>query len=785
MQQIRHNLKSNKLHIVVLVLISALLSSCSIRKFVPEGKYLVKSNKVVIEEKGTEISKSGVSKYISLKPYKGTLQTNLPTWIYYQSDLNPRSKFWGWMNRNFGREPIYYDKAEADNSSVQMMRYVDNVGYFHSKVSHTLKLKERRKLARVTYHVYPAKPYYVNSIEYDIGDTLMERFIMRDSANFDLGVGDIYNAYALSDQRDMITERLKNSGYYYFNHSNIQYEVDSNFMNHSLSIKMKVAANELAHRRYRINDISIYPNFSLFRMNEKPTDSASLTVKVGRRQLPNTLDFYYFGKLRVKPSTFSHSIQIVEGMPYMQRSVTSTYEALSNFSILGNVNIQFDSVPHDSLNLLDCRITMQQNDAHSFTVQAEGTHSDGDLGIKGSLSYTNRNIFHGAEVLRLSVKGGLEAQKIIDINATENGGKERVFNTWELGLTGSLLFPKFLSPFQLTTFSRDFQPTTSVTLGLNSQVRYYYSRYISSASFTYDWKSSYRVKHSFSPIFLNSVKIDKINPIFQDFLDNETNQRKKNQYTSHLLLGARYSFIYNTQRINQQGSFFYVRADLESSGNLLSLFNNTKLMSEEEGTHTIWGIHYAQYVRTSFDVRQHLDLGKDNWLVFRQFIGIGVPYGNSSDLPFERSFYAGGANSLRGWVYRGVGPGCYQPTSGDFEKIGDIQLEMNAEYRFPIYNIFNGAVFVDAGNVWTYHPNEAMPGSEFRFNNFYKQLALDAGFGVRIDVSFLIIRLDLAYAMRNPYPDENGSYWRFFKAINTGDLSQSNWKMNIGIGYPF
>ena len=778
-------MKNNKLHIIVLILVSALLSSCSIRKFVPEGKYLVKSNKVVIEKKDTEISKSGVSKYISLKPYKSSLQTNIPTWIYYQAELRPKSKFWAWLYRNFGREPIYYDKAEADNSALQMMRYIDNVGYFHSKVNHTLELKERRRLARVTYHVYPTEPYRVNSIEYEIGDTLMERFIMRDSAKFGVDTGDIYNAYTLSDQRDMITERLKNSGYYYFNHSNIQYEVDSNFMNHTLSVKMKVDPKEIAHRRYRINNISIYPDFSVLKMNGKPTDSASLTVKVGRRQLPNTLDFYYFDKPRVKPSTFEHSIQIVEGMPFMLRNVTSTYEALANYNLFGNVNIQFDSVPNDKRNLLDCRITMQQNDTHSFTMQAEGTHSDGDLGIKGSLSYTNRNIFHGAEMLRIGVKGGLEAQKIIELNATENGGNSRVFNTWELGLTGSLTFPKFLSPFALTTFSRDFQPTTSIALGSNTQTRYYYSRFISSASFTYDWKSNYRFKHSLSPIYFNGVRISNIRPDFQEFLDNETNQRKKNQYTSHMLFGMRYSFIYNTQRINQEGSFFYIRADLESSGNLLSLFNKTKLMSEENGVHKIWDIPYAQYVRTSVDLRQHLDMGNNCWFVFRQFVGLGIPYGNSEDLPFERSFYVGGANSLRGWVYRGVGPGGYVPTGNDFEKIGDIQLEMNAEYRFPIDDIFNGAVFVDVGNVWSFHPNEDMPGSEFKFNNFYKQLAMDAGFGLRIDVSFLIIRLDLAYAMRNPYPNENGNYWRFLRALTTGDISQSNWKLNIGIGYPF
>ena len=771
-------MQGKRFHIIILVISTLLFSSCSIHHFVPDDKYLVKSNKVVIEQKGTNISKSGVSKYISLKPYKAALQTNLRTWIFFKSNTKPNSKFWSWLNKNFGNEPVYYDKAEADNSSIQMMRYIDNVGYFNSKVNHTVEFEGGRKLAWVTYHIYPSQPYTINKIEYNIGDSLMESYIMRDSSKFELNEGDIYNAYALKDQRNVITERLKNSGYYYFNHNNIQYEVDSNYMNHTLSIKMNVASNPIAHKQYFIRNISVYPNFSIFKMNEQPSDSAKLTVKVGRRKMSNTLDFYYFGKLNVKPQTFEHSIHIFEGMPYNLRSVTRTYETIGNLGLFGNVNIQFDSVPSDSLNLLDCRITMQQKDKHSFTIQAEGTRSDSDLGIKGSFSYTNRNIFHGAEVFKLSLKTGIEAQKIIDLTETE-GGNSKVFNTRELGITASLLFPKFMSPFKLTTFSRDFQPTTSISLGFNSQVRYYYSRYISSATFSYDWKSSYRVRHTLTPISLNSVKIDHINPTFQAFLDAETNQRKKNQYTNHLLLGLRYSIIYNTQRITQQGSFAYFRADLETSGNLLSLFNNTKLMSEENGVHKIWNVPYAQFFRTNFDIRQHIDLGKNNWLVFRQLIGLGLPYGNSEDLPFERSFYSGGANSLRGWIYRGVGPGAYIPTSNDIEKIGDMQLELNAEYRFPVYNIFNGAIFVDAGNVWTYNANESTPGGEFKFNEFYKQIAMDAGLGVRIDVSFLLLRLDFAYAMRNPYPDATGNYWRFNNSFF------GNWRMNLGIGYPF
>ena len=764
------------LHIILLILAVASLSSCNIRRFVPEDKYLVKKNTVVIQEKNTEISKSGLSSYIVLKPYKNALQPNIPFWIYYKSKQLPESKFWTWMNKTFGKEPVYYEKSEADHSATQMMRYLDQVGYFHSKVTH--QVSTQRKEAKIKYLVTPTQPYRINKIEYVIDDSLMERYIMRDKESFPLHEGDIYNEFDMKELRELITERLRNSGYYFFKRDNIHYEVDSNFLNHTLSITMRVSKNELSHKRYYINDISIYPDFSVLKMNERPTDSATLLIEIGKRKFPNTLNFYYYNKPRVKPQTFSRSIQIVERMPYNLRSVTNTYRSLGNFRLFSNVNITFDTVskPNDTLNLLDCKITMQQNNVHSFTVQAEGTNSDGDLGIKGSLSYSNKNIFHGAEVLQLSLKSGLEAQSIIQLNDTFD--INRTFNTREFGVTASILFPKFLSPFHLSNISRDYQPTTSIALGFNSQIKFYYSRYISSASFSYDWKSSYFLRQTFSPVYLNSVKISNINPLFQAFLDAETNQRKKDQYTSHLILGTRYSFIYNTQNINKEGSFFYLRADLESSGNMLSLLNNTKLMNEKDGHHEFLGIRYAQYIRNSFDVRQHLFLGRESWLVFRQFVGFGVPYGNSKDLPFERSFYVGGANSLRGWTYHGVGPGGFNPiVSTDVERIGDIQLEANAELRFPIYNIFNGAIFVDAGNVWTMFPNTAMPDGEFKLDTFYKQIALDAGLGLRIDVSFLILRLDFAYAMRNPYIDETGSYWRFGKG--------KNWAINMGIGYPF
>lgn len=760
-----------------MILVSALvliMSSCSLRRYVPEGKYLVKKNVVVVENDSTDINKSKLSDYISQKPYKESLDSEMPFWIYYNSKAHPDSRFWKWLNEAMGSEPTYYEKTEANYSAKQIALYLGNTGYPNSKVKSSVQAKRHK--AVVTYTVTPSRPYRISKIDYIIDDSVMANYIMLFEKDFPVAVGDIYNAYTLNDQRELITERLKNVGYYFFTRDNIHYDADSCFKNHTMEITMRVTNNKISSRKYLINDINIFPNFSLSRMNDKPSDTITLVTEVGRRKMKNELHFYYFGKPKVRPQTITQSINLLQRAPYRQQNVSLTYNGLSNFQIFSNPNIEFDTVPNDSLYLLDCRITMQQNDTHSFTVQAEGTNSDGDLGIKGSLSFTNRNIFHGAEVFQLNLKAGLEAQTI-NMEMTS----ESVFNTKEIGISGSLLFPRFISPIPFRDFARDYQPTTSITLGLNTQVRYYYSRYIATASYSYDWKNFKRYRHTFTPIYLNTVKISNMKPAFEELLSQEHNQRKKDQYTSHLLLGAKYSFVMNTQDLQNQNSFIYFRTDIETSGNLISLFNNTKFITESHGNHELFGIRYAQYVRSSFDFRQHVNLKEDHWFVFREFLGLGIPYGNSKDLPFERSFYAGGTSSLRGWNYRGVGPGGCVPNEQDIEKIGDLQLEANFEYRFPIYNIVNGAFFVDAGNVWTYWPNEDLPGSEFKFNQFYKQIALDAGFGIRLDLSFLIVRIDLARALRNPYQNVNGHYWRF----DYDETYENSWRLVAGIGYPF
>ena len=783
-------MQKRHLHIILTCLAALLLSSsCSIRRFVPKDSQFLYKNKVVIQDTPVEFTKSDVKAYITQEPFKTGIPYKWGLWFYYVTEKS-QGKFWKWINTHLGTVPEYYDNDAAINSAKQIEQYLNNRGYFNSKVTLETKRKSKRKrhLTRAVYTIHPSQPYRINKINYQIEDTVLAPHLMRIESRFPAKVNDIYNAYTLDEQRTYITEYLRNAGYYFFNKDYITYEVDSSFNDHSLEITMKIAnmtdrnsGKSYPHKRYHINQINIFPNYTPIRANVHPIDSATITFPTGFQNMSNTLHFYYHEPPRIRPSTFSQIIQVVQGSPYRLRQVSQTYNALSNLKIIGNSSIEFDTVPgrKDSLNLMNCNIYLRMADQHAFKVQTEATNTGGDLGISGSVTYTNKNIFHGSEVLQLSVKGGLEAQQISDLG--ETGDEGQLFNTGELVFNSSIFIPKFLSPIPMSTFVWDYQPRTTFSLGSSIQVRYAYSRYITMSSFGYDWKANPRLHFIVSPINLNFVKVNPT-PEFQAILDQESNQRLKDQYTNHLIFGGKYTLIYNNQNsITKPRHYIYLRTTLESSGGILSLFNRTKLITNNDDHHELLGIRYSQYLRGDIDFRQYNRLGEKSMLIFRQFIGFGIPYGNSYDMPFERSFYAGGSTGMRGWYYRKLGPGSYVPSedSPNIERIGDLQLELNAELRFPVHGNINGAVFTDVGNIWNYHANELLPGGEFHFNSFYRQLAMDAGIGIRYDVKVAVIRLDLSMPLRYPYPNSEGRYWNF------RDMSILQIHPVLNIGYPF
>ncbi|MBR6439150.1 MAG: BamA/TamA family outer membrane protein [Bacteroidales bacterium] len=772
--------------VILLSLVIIGFASCAVRKYVPEGKAILVEYKIVndtsrqnlpsydlkkYEIPKYDITKSEISNYIIQRPNKTFLGWMPRVWIYYKTQYKTK-KFSKWINRNLGVEPVYYNHALTTDSKKLVENYLDNTGFFKSKVV-TEKTENKRKRAKVVYKVIKTEPYTIRNIDYKIYDSAIYSEIKKIEDDLLVKTGDNYNVYTMDKDRDLIMNHLRDNGYYFFTKEYIVYEVDTNLRQRKADVRLRIDGKK--HDKYYINKVFVYPNHKPKLANVTVNDTIPFTFSLRKNGPKYTTHFVHGKKPKINPKTFNQVIQIHEGDEFSQKKVSQTYRALGSLKIYSLSNITFDTVrsSNDTMKLLNCTIKLQKGKLHHYNIQIEGTNSGGDLGALGSISYRNNNIFRGSEVFRVTIRGGVQAQKVSDVVVDEG-----IFNTKEFGIDASILFPRFLSPISLHRFVIEYQPKTLLSTGYNVQIRPLYARHIVTTSFGYNWKATNTIEHYLTPINLNIVKLLPTE-LFEFLLDFETNQRIKDQYTDHLIFGLSYSFIFNNQNVNKNHDFVYFKADIETSGNALSLFSSTPVITKTDKYHEIIGIRYAQYFRYQLDFRFYHYFRNENVLALRMMYGQGLAYGNSNDMPFEKSFYAGGTNGMRGWQFRTLGPGEFKNTDDyDIEHIGDIQLESNIEFRHPLYGILKGAIFCDMGNIWTMSDNSSFEGGQFKFDKFYKQIAIDAGFGVRFDFSFFLIRLDIAAPIHDPAYDEP-ERWR----ISSLRWSDAVW--NFGIGYPF
>lgn len=745
------------------------MSSCSIRQYVPEGKSLLLKNKIEITENYKELSRSEISKHIAQDAMPQLFGWMPMVNVYYRTEKKTDKKFYKWVNENIGNEPVYYSETSTFESKRDIETYLNDIGFFKSNVETSSKTKNKR--TKVTYTIRPSKPYKIANISYKIADDAIARQIKDIENELPVKVGDNYNAYTMDEERDIILNHLRSNGYYHFTRDFIIFEVDTNFKSQRADIALRINGDR--HDKYLIDNVFIYPNYR--RQIKSPADTTRHTFSLGKKFNEVTFDFICFGDPKMRNKTFNQIVQMHPGDEYSLKKVTQTYRSLGRLPIYASTSIRFDTIPgsaDDTVKHLNCNIQLQKGKLNSYILQVEGTNSGGNLGAQGSVTYRNNNIFHCSEVLNVKLKGGyqfISTEKFISADGH--------FHGHEFGVETNLSFPRFLGPFKMRHFVQEYQPKTTISAGYDTRTRPLYRRQTFIASFGYNWMTSEKSQHILTPINLNTVKVDQ-SDIFKSLLENESNQRLKDQYTSHLIGGLNYSYIFSNQNINFSSDFFYIKADIETSGNLISLFNNTSLIAKADDYHEIFGIRYAQYIKLGLEFRYYHYINYGNF-AFRVMGGYGIPYGNSKDMPFEKNYYGGGANGMRGWPYRQLGPGGYSnELSKSNEKFGNIQLEFNAEYRFPIYGFLNSAIFVDIGNIWNSKAIEAFPDSEFKFDTFYKQLAMDMGFGLRLDFSFFLVRLDFAIPFRDPKYEE-AERWRFKKW---------QWKdvgINFGIGYPF
>lgn len=779
----------------VLILIAiAIITGCNTTRNIPENQYLLKKNIVNINRKTSgekDIPLSSDDLYVLLEQqpndkFLGTLKVGL--WVNSFTSKGKQTKLKGWLNKTLGQDPVILQENKIDRSISQLNLFLENNGFFNSTID--TEVSRKKKKAVVEYNVNLAHPYRINEIAYEIFDSAISNIVTQNISESYIKTGDIYNAEILDDERYRITSLLRNEGYYFFAPELVFFEVDSAFGNHSLKIYPNIQPSGIpgdtvesalpnrSFQKYHLNQISIDPNFNPVRTDT--SKMAKIVDTIGIKG-PGNFSIYYRDKLKIRPRILRKSIFLKPSLLYRERDEKRTYRQLSSFPIFAFTSFNFrenDRVinPMDTTKkYVDCFIELTRRPVQSFSIEAEGTTSGSLLGVAGNLIYRNLNIFRGGEVLSLKLTGGVEWQA----GGGSNDAVFLFFNTVQTGAEASIDFPKFLLPFRTKITSNALRPRTTIKTGVNYQNRPDYERYVTNGSFGYSWQSNAFVSHSFVPLEINSVSIFP-DSAFLRRLEELNDQRLINQYTDHFIMSAKYTYIFNNQERNKVQDFTFFRWNIESAGNLLNAVSSlTTAPKNENGEYTVWNIPFAQYARTNVDFRYYFALKEDHTLVYRNLLGIGIPYGNSSSLPFEKGFYAGGSNDMRGWNYRTLGPGAFKDTlSSNFERMGDIILEANLEYRFPIYKWFKGAVFTDIGNIWLLEPSDVIPDGEFKFNRFYNQLAINGGLGLRLDLTFFIFRIDAATPFRDP-SYAAGNRWQF----NNLGMRKVIW--NFGIGYPF
>jgi outer membrane translocation and assembly module TamA len=774
-------LKSAIKAISIFILVVLLVACGSTRRLKP-GEVLLVSNQVKITNPARDISSGTLQGFIVQKPNNKFLGI-VPFKLWYNSVFPKR-----------GEPPVVLDLSTITESKLKIGKYLASVGYFDSKVTDTIKYK-KNKAKKVTYLVTLSVPYRIRQINSRITDKSIEYLFLLNKEESLLKTGEIFNTYRMDEERDRLASVLNTNGYFAFSKDYIYFEVDSTHKTREIDLTLIVKKviqpptqpnqppQEVNHKVYYIKNVNIYPNYRTLQTDTIVPDTIVERVERKGDTLMHLYNIIYAPPLKIKPKILTRSIFVEKDDKYNSVDAQQTYKKLSDLRIYKHITVNFKEADErvedgELKNYLDCNIQMTRQPVHSYSIEAQGTNSGGDLGVGGYLVYQNKNLFRAGEVFNLRLKGALEAQDGGSTASEVESGKVLFFNTYEAGIDANLSIPKFLAPLNQDIFSRYFRPKTNINIGYNYQDRLEYRRTITNVSFSYEWAETKTKSHILFPADINLVKVNTTE-YFDSVLSQES-ERYKNQYTDHLIVGLKYSYIYNNQELNKLKNFFYFRGNIESSGNLLALVHNLSgSQSNEDGYRTIFGIRYSQYIKSDFDFRYYIMKSKSHHIAMRAAFGIAIPYGNSVDIPFEKGFYGGGANGMRAWPLRYLGPGAYQNTNPDIERVGDFMVEGNIEYRFSIFSIFKGALFYDIGNIWYLKENETFPGGELSAAEFPGELAMDAGVALRLDFNYFIFRIDVAQRVKDPaYPQ--GDRWVIGR--------DNNWfqpVFNLGIGYPF
>ena len=766
-------------------MILLLFASCSSTRHVPSGNYLLDKVNIEIDDSTNQVKASELSAYVRQMPnHKMLWSLKLRLGIYNMSGSDSTKWYNKWV-RKLGEPPVVYDSTLMEASVEQLTKAMVNKGFLYASTSADTIINEKNNKIKVKYSVNPGIRYLINSVDYEFPDTTFRNLVLADSSHFVIRKGSPLDRSMLETQRDYVTNLLKNKGYYGFSKEYVTFNADTTAGSNLVDLTMKINppysqqnSPVLSHEKYYIKDIRYIIDFNPS-LGLGPED----IIKLALKDTYKDIEIFSTGKEYLKPNVLYENCFIRTGQIYNQTSVDRTYSSLSRLSILKFINITFqDAGMEDGKNMLDAYILLTPGRSQSVSFELEGTNSEGDLGVAAAVSYTHRNLANGSETFTTKLRGAYESL---------SGNLEGLIHDryMEYSIDMGLNFPKFKAPFLKEGFKRRINATSELNFSMSYQERPEYTRIISTAGWSYRWVNRKdKNVYVFTPIDVNYVYLPEST---LDFINNiaPDNPLLKYSYEDHFIMRMGFTFYHTNKReptpwdLTFQRNIYTVRANVETAGNLLYLLN----MIFRPRSHVssdpfkLFGIYYSQYIKLNSDFGFLHIFDNRNSLAMRAGFGIGFPYGNSTILPFEKRFYGGGANGVRGWDVRTLGPGSFPGTNSvsDFiNQCGDIRFIMSAEMRTKLFWVVELAAFIDAGNIWTIRAYPNQPGGLFKFNEFYKQLAASYGLGIRLDFSYFLLRFDMGMKAHNPAMGEVA--WPLIHPRWHRDSS-----FHFSIGYPF
>ena len=765
-----------KTYQIGMLLVALAVYSCSVEKYIPEDEFLYRGANLkfidTVLDKNYKEVKTETEGVLYPQPNSRFLGMYPGLYFHYKAQRENPGIINKFFNKKIGEEPVYFSDVELSETEELIYNRLENRGFFYSLIESNSTIDSSSHTAKVNYEVTLKKPYVLETYQLEKDslpstDSLelvkkLEKAVVDENSVIKKGMR--FDLADFKSERERIDEFLKQEGYYNFNGNFLIFEADTNTYDNKkfdLFLRLKDNVPDKSKVPYIIDDVDVYPNESI-ETRDQEKDTVSL----------DSLDFIQ-AKEFFKPKRLSPYILLKPGQRYNPILSKYTSRRLSSIGTYKFVNIHYKEndtvVDENGFRHLDAIIELSPLQKRSLRAELQGvTKSNNFAGPGLGLTYTNRNWFKGGE--QLNIRGSVAYEKQF------SSGEQSGLSSLQLGLETSVRFPRLLFP--IVDVNKRFKysiPQTEVKLGidyLNRSQLYSLNSY--QTSFGYIWKANRYVTHQLNPININYVRLGNVTEEFNEILNQ--NQFLRRSFEQQFIAGLTYGFTYNELVDNYRTGALYFNFNFDIAGNTLSLFDQSATDEDGNAVNEFLGLQYAQYAKGDIDIRYHYKLNDDGQvLIARLFGGLGYSYGNSESLPFVKQYFAGGPYSVRAFRIRGLGPGSYQPTDESsynayFDRAGDIRLEANLEYRFPLFNYVNGAIFTDAGNVWLLRENDALPGGKFS-SSFTNELGIGSGVGVRVDIQGFVIRFDLASPLKRP--------------AKSFEFEYDSPVLNFAIGYPF